>query len=238
MTTAPAGEGHASGGELREKMVSHGSSTGTSTQDDERISVAIVILAAGAGVRMRESGNKLLAEFDGIPLVKRVASSAIESTGDSVQVVIGHSPQAIRSAIGSISVRFIENADYASGLASSLKAALSDEVVAAASGAMIMLADMPLVRSADINRMIEAFRSAGGLSIVRARSRGKNGNPVILPRSLFEEAKAIEGDIGARKIVESSRLDVIEVEIGEAALVDVDTPEQIVAAGGRVMPNT
>jgi molybdenum cofactor cytidylyltransferase len=123
-------------------------------------------------------------------------------------------------------------------LASSLKAALSDEVVAAASGAMIMLADMPLVRSADINRMIEAFLIAGGLSIVRATSRGRNGNPVILPRSLFEEAKAIEGDIGARNIVESSRLDVIEVEIGEAALVDVDTPEQIVAEGGRVMPNT
>jgi molybdenum cofactor cytidylyltransferase len=63
-------------------------------------------------------------------------------------------------------------------------------------------------------------------------SGGKRGNPVILPRATFEAIMRLEGDIGARPIVEESGLPVIDVEIGAAAHLDTDTPEAILAAGG------
>jgi molybdenum cofactor cytidylyltransferase len=42
----------------------------------------------------------------------------------------------------------------------------------------------------------------------------------------------LRGDIGARDLIRTSGLQVIEVEIGTAALTDVDTAEAIIAAGG------
>ena len=48
-----------------------------------------------------------------------------------------------------------------------------------------------------------AFRKAGGTAIVRATHDGKRGNPVILPRALFPAVAQLEGDTGARHMVEA-----------------------------------
>ena len=66
-----------------------------------------------------------------------------------------------------------------------------------------MLGDMPGVTAADLDRLIAAFAKSGGTAIVRATHGGKRGNPVILPRALFPEIAKLEGDTGARHIVES-----------------------------------
>jgi molybdenum cofactor cytidylyltransferase len=55
---------------------------------------------------------------------------------------------------------------------------------------------------------------------------------VILPRSTFDAIAKLDGDIGARPIIEKSGLPVIDVDIGAAAHLDTDTPEEIAAAGG------
>ena len=67
---------------------------------------------------------------------------------------------------------------------------------------------------------------------MRASYGGKRGNPVILPRSLFPAVAQLEGDTGARHLVEAGDVEVIDVEIGPAAAVDVDTPEALANAGG------
>ena len=54
----------------------------------------------------------------------------------------------------------------------------------------------------------------------------------MLPRTTFAAILQLEGDVGARHIVESAGLDIVDVEIGAAAHVDVDTPEAVLAAGG------
>ena len=67
---------------------------------------------------------------------------------------------------------------------------------------------------------------------MRASSAGKRGNPVILPKSTFEAIRTLGGDIGARHIVENAGLEIVDVDLGPAAHLDVDTPEAIIAAGG------
>ncbi|MBM7328098.1 NTP transferase domain-containing protein, partial [Agrobacterium sp. S2] len=96
------------------------------------------------------------------------------------------------------------------------------------------LADMPGMASGDLDRLIAAFRTTDGEAVVRATGNGKPGNPVILPKSLFEAVTHLEGDVGARRIIETSGLPIIYVEIGEGALLDVDTPDAIHAAGGTL----
>lgn len=197
------------------------------------ISVAIVVLAAGRASRMGEGGaHKLLAEFDGVPLVRRSAMAAKGSQAQSVAVVTGYRRAEIETALSGLSLDLVVNADYASGMASSLVAGLSHPDVRRADGVLVMLADMPGVSTADLDLLIAAFRKADGRSIVRAVSRGKRGNPVILPRALHDAIMRLEGDVGARHIIETSGLPVVDVDIGDAAHLDVDTPEGVIAAGG------
>jgi molybdenum cofactor cytidylyltransferase len=126
----------------------------------------------------------------------------------------------------------VHNPDFASGIASSLAAGFSSEVARRADGILVMLADMPGVSTADLNALMGAFRQAHGQAIVRAVSRGKRGNPVILPRQLYDAVMRLEGDVGARHIVETAGWPVVDVDIGDSAHLDVDTPEAVMAAGG------
>jgi molybdenum cofactor cytidylyltransferase len=57
---------------------------------------------------------------------------------------------------------------------------------------------------------------------------GRRGNPVLWSRRFFPDLMAIEGDVGARHLIERYGEAVVEVAVaGRAALVDVDTPEAL-----------
>ncbi|BCM19848.1 NTP transferase domain-containing protein [Mesorhizobium sp. J8] len=194
------------------------------------LKVDIVLLAAGRSSRMG-GPNKLLALFDGEPLVRRTARRALGSKAASTIVVTGHQRERVRSALSGLGVSLADNPDFADGLASSLKAGIA-RVGPDAAGAMIVLGDMPGVSSKDLDSLIDAFRRSGGHAVVRASHQGKRGNPVLLPRSLFAGVAQLEGDTGARHLVEAEGLDVIDVEIGQGAAIDVDTTEALEGAGG------
>ncbi|OBZ92424.1 molybdopterin-guanine dinucleotide biosynthesis protein MobA [Pararhizobium polonicum] len=200
--------------------------------EQKDISVAIVLLAAGRASRMGASGqHKLLAEFDGVPLVRRSAEAALGAGASRVFAVTGHRQAEIRAALAGLDVVPVANANYTAGMASSLivgiHAAEPD-----ADGVLVMLADMPWVTAGDLTTLISAFKAAQGRVIIRAVSDGKRGNPVILPRPTFKAVSQLQGDVGARHIIETCGLPVIDVDIGPAAHLDLDTPEAILAAGG------
>ncbi|MBY3271927.1 NTP transferase domain-containing protein [Rhizobium laguerreae] len=200
-----------------------------------KASVAIVILAAGKASRMGEGGkHKLMAEFDGVPLVRRSALTALAADAASVIVVTGHRRSEIEAALDGLDLTFIDNPDHTSGMASSLIAGFSSRDADSADGILIMLADMPAISTAHLDALISAFRNAGGEAVVRAVSRGKPGNPVILPRSLNQAVLRLEGDVGARDVIATSGLPVLDVDVGDAALLDVDTPDEVLAAGGAM----
>ncbi|OCP03904.1 MULTISPECIES: molybdopterin-binding/glycosyltransferase family 2 protein [unclassified Ensifer] len=196
--------------------------------------VEIVVLAAGRASRMGPGGgHKLLATFDGVPLVRRSVEIAIAAAPGRVTVVTGHREGDIRAAIKGLPVKFVSNPDYASGMASSLTAGLS-AIGARAAGMLVMLADMPGISSNDLHKLTARFSAEGGRAVIRATAEGQRGNPVILPPQTFSAIRLLVGDVGARHIIEKCGLPVIDVELGSAARLDLDTPEQIVAAGGTL----
>ncbi len=196
------------------------------------VRVAGLVLAAGRASRMGEGGHKLLAEFGGVPLVRRSAEVVGKADVDCLAVVTGYRAEEIRAALAGVDAVFVHNPDYASGMASSLASGLDLPAVAEADGVLVMLADMPGVTTEDVGKLIAAFRAEGGRAVVRAVSSGKRGNPVILPRVLYPALRRLEGDVGARTIIETAGLPVLDVEIGAAAHLDVDTPEAVREAGG------
>ncbi|MDX0564242.1 NTP transferase domain-containing protein [Sinorhizobium medicae] len=194
--------------------------------------VELVVLAAGRASRMGPEGrHKLLAEFEGMPLVRRSVEAAIGAAPGRVTVVTGHREAEIQAALAGLSANFVSNLDYAGGMASSLIAGLS-ALDTGAGGMLVMLADMPGITSEHLAELIAAFEVESGRAVVRAVAGGQRGNPVILPKETFHAVRQLVGDVGARHIVERCGLPVIDVELGPAARLDLDTPEAILAAGG------
>jgi molybdenum cofactor cytidylyltransferase len=85
--------------------------------------VGVVVLAAGTSSRF-ETGNQLLAEIDGEPLVRHATRTMLASPIEAVVVVLGHDRQAVRRALSGLDVGFVRNDDYAAGQSTSVRAGI------------------------------------------------------------------------------------------------------------------
>lgn len=186
--------------------------------------IAAVVLAAGLSTRM--GSNKLLAQIDGEPLVRRVVRSVAASAARPVVVVTGHEHEVICTALAHAEILIVHNPDYRDGLSTSVRTGISK--VAECDAAIIVLGDMPSVSSMLIDKMIAAYGSKKHNAICVATSRGRRGNPVLFDRSFFPELQMISGDIGAREIIRMHRPLVCEVDVDDdGPLIDLDTPEEL-----------
>jgi molybdenum cofactor cytidylyltransferase len=188
--------------------------------------IAAIVLAAGRSTRMG-GPNKLLAEIGGRPLVRIAVEQALASRAKPVIVVTGHERERVEAALKGLPVQFVHNPDFAIGLGGSVRTGIA-AVPAAADGAIVCLGDMPQVDAALIDRLITAFAPEQGALAVMPTIDGQRGNPVLWSRRFFPDLMAIEGDVGARNLINRYGEAVVEVPVtGKGALVDVDTPEAL-----------
>jgi molybdenum cofactor cytidylyltransferase len=191
--------------------------------------VAAIVLAAGRSTRMG-GPNKLTAEIGGRPLVRIAAEQAVASRAQPVIVVTGHEREKVTAALDGLEIERVHNPDYAQGLSTSLRAGLA-RLSADIDGVIVCLGDMPQVDAKLIDRLVAAFDPEKGGLVVVPTIEGKRGNPVLWSRRFFPDLMALEGDVGARHLIARYPEAVVEVPVsGRAALVDVDTPEALVAA--------
>ncbi len=190
--------------------------------------VVAILLAAGQSTRMGAS-NKLLVAVDGRPMVLHALDAMLGSRVDEVILVTGHEADLVRAALGDRSPRVVHNPDYALGLSTSLKAALS-ALPAEISGVLIGLGDMPRITTGDIDRLIAAFDPDEGRSICVPTVKGKRGNPVLFSTAFVDDMLTIEGDVGAKHLIGLHAEQVVEIEMdSDATLIDVDTKEALAA---------
>lgn len=180
-----------------------------------------VILAAGTSSRM-EGSQKLVEALAGEPILSRVAWAGLESKAESVTVVLGHDSALVREVVPD-GVHILVNADYRSGLASSLRVGLAS-LEPATEAAVVLLGDMPFVRSDHIDALIDHWRPG---TICVACHRSQRGNPVLWPSELFDEMMGLAGDRGARSLMAAHPEMVLEVQMDEAVTFDVDSPADL-----------
>lgn len=197
--------------------------------------VAAIVLAAGRSSRMR-GPNKLLADVGGVPLARRVVAQVAGSRASPVIVVTGHQREEVARALEGLDVRLVYNEAYGEGIASSVKAGIA-AVPEECDGALICLGDMPLVGEGLIDALIDRFAPDAGALIVVPISGGRRGNPVLWSRRFFPELMTLEGDVGARHLIERRGEAVAEVAVeGDGAFLDIDTPEALGAFEGGSRP--
>lgn len=186
--------------------------------------VGLVILAAGASHRMGRP--KQLLPLGDKSLLEHVVDAALGSAAWPVVVVLGAHAGEIRPVLARRPVLIAENAAWAEGMASSLRAGLT--VINAFSprieGVLFALCDQPAFSSAIVDRFIEV-RQRSGRNVVAARYGGHLGAPVLFAQSHFPALSALVGDEGARKLLATLPPDEIATldlpELGQ----DLDTPE-------------
>ncbi|MEP4029965.1 molybdopterin-binding/glycosyltransferase family 2 protein [Roseibium polysiphoniae] len=195
------------------------------TEHSKSPKVGAIVLAAGKSSRMGPR-NKLLETVDGMPLVAHAAGAASRAGIDQTAVITGHMADAIAECLDEMDVTLVHNPDYADGMAGSIRAgvaALGPDIDAA----IILLGDMPGINAQIIQNMIAAYTDDPSTLIVAASASGKRGNPVLWDKRFFPDLMKLHGDIGARHIIAENGHLLREIDIGDAARIDLDTPEAL-----------
>ncbi len=190
-------------------------------QERARVDVSGIILAAGLSTRMGDA-NKLTTVWNGKPLVRHVAEAALASRLNKVVVVTGHEADEVEAVLPK-GCLVAWNGDYAEGMAGSIRC--GQYRLQGYGPVMIMLGDMPLLECEHINALMDAFENAQDKAIIVATCNEQWGNPVLFDTSYFTDLKLLDGDAGARSLIERNRDRVVEVEIGPAAKRDFDTQD-------------
>ncbi len=187
------------------------------------MTTAAAVLAAGRGSRLGGDASKPLLDWRGRPLVAWAVDAALGSGLRPLVVVVGYRGDDVRAALAAqLEVVVVENPEWAEGIASSLRAALTALTPRTDVDAVVVgLADQPLVGA-------EAYRKVAAVDgeLVVPSYDGQPGNPVKLARSLWSEALELRGDVGARALVRDRVVDWVDcTDTGSAA--DIDTLEDL-----------
>ena len=142
--------------------------------------ISAILLAAGQSKRMGDE-NKLVKNFQGIPLIKHSVRNILASFIGELIIVLGHQKEIIEKLIDkNEKIKFVFNQDFESGIATSIKTGLnhlSEETEAF----FICLGDMPMVNKDIFNLLI---KSKNNREIIVPTYKNKQGNPILFSKSM------------------------------------------------------
>jgi len=187
-----------------------------------------IFLAAGSGSRF--GANKLLLDLGGRPLFSYALGNCLDSRIQLVHVVLGALREEMEEAIerlfpGERRMELVVNERYELGMMSSLKGGMRS-LDPSCRGAVILLADMPLVTADIIDRLIDAFEEKDAITIPVCK--GEQYHPRILPARLFPEFMALRDDEKGTGVLDVHHGEIVCVTVGEGVnYLDVDRAEEL-----------
>jgi nicotine blue oxidoreductase len=183
--------------------------------------IAGLVLAAGAGRRFGRP--KALVEWRGELLVRHAARTLTEAGCARTVVVIGAGADQVRAAAPELD--FVDNPQWSTGMASSLRAGLAALRPSPAGAAVVLLVDMPGVTPDSVRRICAGATTA---TLAMGGYGQGRGHPVLLGRDHWAGvAASATGDVGARDYLRANEdlLRVIRVD-DVADDFDLDSTEQ------------
>ena len=179
--------------------------------------IAGILLAAGAGSRF--GGEKLLHPLeDGVAIAAHAARNLLAATPEVVAVVRwGDFP--LYEMLEQEGCQVTMFRDARSGMGASLAHGVAQ--ARGADGWVIALADMPRIAPATIRSVVDALQD--GAPIAAPVCKGERGHPVGFGAVLRDELLALNGDQGARAVLERHQAVVRLVECDDPAIFyDID----------------
>ena len=176
--------------------------------------ISAILLAAGQSKRMNGE-NKLTKEIQGIPLIKHSVKNILASSVDELIVILGYQKEVIEKIIDKNErIKFAFNVNFENGMASSIKTGLNN-LSEKTEAFFICLGDMPMVNSDIYNQLIQ---SKNNKEIIVPTYKGQQGNPILFSKSIKEKIMTIQGDVGAKKILELNKNKILNVEVDNQSI--------------------
>jgi bifunctional UDP-N-acetylglucosamine pyrophosphorylase / glucosamine-1-phosphate N-acetyltransferase len=162
--------------------------------------LAIVIMAAGKGTRLKTRRPKVLHEIGGKPLLSHVIAAASQVVPpEHIYAVIGHEAGQVRKAVASMGVHFVEQTEQ---LGTGHAIQCCRQAVAGYENILVLSGDVPLIRPQAIDEVwqFHQLRKAA-MTILTALPDDPTGYGRIVRRSedspeveAIIEQKALTGD--------------------------------------------
>jgi molybdenum cofactor cytidylyltransferase len=167
----------------------------------------IIVLAAGASSRLQQP--KQLLTYDDQSLL--------------VVVVLGAHSQEIMADVDDLEIDVVVNKNWESGMASSIKAGLEKamEIYENMENCILAVCDQPYISSVLFQELVNQ-KKASGKKIVASSYAGTLGTPALFDKKYFEDLLNMQGDHGAKNLLQNYNEDVASVRF-EKGEIDIDT---------------
>ncbi len=181
-----------------------------------------ILLAAGESLRLGRP--KQLVEWQGQPLVRRAAQTALQAGLAPVVVVTGAFAAEVQAALHDLPVQVVFNPDWPAGQSTSLRAGLA-VLPERARAALFLLSDQPYLTPELIQALTRRHAETQAV-VVAPRVNEYRANPVLFDRCAFPELLTLQGDAGGRQIIARYAVEYVDWP-DERILLDVDTPDDL-----------
>ena len=186
------------------------------------MSIVALLLCGGRGTRF--GGDKLVA---GDPPLAARAARNLEAPGLRVLAVVPTGASALTALLEREGCEVLATDRTSRGMGASLAAGV--KATATAQGWIIALGDMPSVAPSTIAAIRDALASGGAIA-VPVDPEGRRGHPVGFAAQFRTELLALDGDEGARALLQRHAKAVVSVAVRDRGIfLDVDTPSDLEA---------
>jgi molybdenum cofactor cytidylyltransferase len=179
-----------------------------------------IILAAGGSSRYGK--QKIMLPWQGEPVIRILAKTALASNISKVIVILGADAEPAANALQGLPVHIVINPLWSQGQSESIRAGVS-ALPGNTGSAMFLLGDQPHLSVEVINSLITAHQKSLA-AIIAPVVHGRRANPVLFDRITFPDLLRLEGDQGGRVLFDSYPLSLLPIE-DESMLIDIDTPD-------------
>lgn len=185
--------------------------------------IPILLLAAGSSSRMGQP--KQLLQWGNQSLIEHQIET-LQKAGNPLGVILGAHSESIFPVIEKFGDNIYVNPNWKNGMGNTIAFGTHQllKKFPDAKGVLITLVDQPLITSLYIKKILQTFQPGEQQIIVSLSSSGWRGVPVLFDKIYFEELKKLDGEKGAKILIQQYKNSVIEIECGEL-LADIDTYE-------------
>ncbi len=186
----------------------------------------IVGLLLAAGRSRRFGSDKLLQRLPDGRTVLEASLAPLAASVDRVLVLVRPGPSPLHELLQAKGIPYLEMPQADEGMGATLAAGI--RATAQARGWLVGLADMPCLQADTAARIAHALEQGALLAV--PQHQGRRGHPVGFAACWQPQLAALQGDQGARSLLQSAAAQVVTMEVDDpGCLLDIDTPEALAA---------